>query len=498
METGELRNRLCYWYSAKKSEDFITMRILYAASEARPFAASGGLADVAGSLPKALCAAGEEACVVMPYYVNSFKPEQKEKMNYITNFTVPVGWRSQYCGLFSQQVDGVTYFFIDNEFYFKRDNGLYGYYDDAERYVFFSRAVLEMLKYIQFKPQVINSNDWQCALIPVYYDLFYRNAGGCYDNIKHVFTIHNIGYQGQYGLDLVKDIVGIPPHKVNIIEYDGDINFMKGAIEVADKVTTVSPTYAKEILDPWFSHGLDRILVSKQYKTCGFLNGIDTEMYNPETDSGIAANFSAKDHKGKAACKSAIFNEFGMPEYKIPLLAMISRFADHKGFDLVRAVFDDIIATDMQVVILGSGESQYEEFFQNMHWRYPDKVGFYRGFNTGLAKRIYAGADMFLMPSKSEPCGLAQMISARYGTIPIVRATGGLKDSIVDYGDNGIGFTFQSYNAHDMLGAIQRAKEAYDNRMSWGRLVTRAMKADFSWAQSAKLYIGLYKELCGE
>ena len=272
METGELRNRLCYWYSAKKSEEFITMRILYAASDARPFAASGGLADVAGSLPKALCAAGEEACVVMPYYVNSFKPEQKEKMNYITNFTVPVGWRSQYCGLFSQQVDGVTYFFIDNEFYFKRDNGLYGYYDDAERYVFFSRAVLEMLKYIQFKPQVINSNDWQCALIPVYYDLFYRNAGGCYDNIKHVFTIHNIGYQGQYGLDLVKDIVGIPPHKVNIIEYDGDINFMKGAIEVADKVTTVSPTYAKEILDPWFSHGLDRILVSKQYKTCGLLN----------------------------------------------------------------------------------------------------------------------------------------------------------------------------------------------------------------------------------
>ena len=472
------------------------MNILYVTSEAVPFCKTGGLADVAGSLPQSLAANGDRVSVILPLY-QSVADAWRDRLHFERYTYVRLAWRSLYCGLFSYERQGVTWYFVDNEQYFKRPE-LYGYYDDAERYVFFSRAVLEMLKYIQFKPQVINSNDWQCALIPVYYDLFYRNAGGCYDNIKHVFTIHNIGYQGQYGLDLVKDIVGIPPHKVNIIEYDGDINFMKGAIEVADKVTTVSPTYAKEILDPWFSHGLDRILVSKQYKTCGFLNGIDTEMYNPETDSGIAANFSAKDHKGKAACKSAIFNEFGMPEYKIPLLAMISRFADHKGFDLVRAVFDDIIATDMQVVILGSGESQYEEFFQNMHWRYPDKVGFYRGFNTGLAKRIYAGADMFLMPSKSEPCGLAQMISARYGTIPIVRATGGLKDSIVDYGDNGIGFTFQSYNAHDMLGAIQRAKEAYDNRMSWGRLVTRAMKADFSWAQSAKLYIGLYKELCGE
>ena len=473
------------------------MRILYAASEALPFAASGGLADVAGSLPKALCAAGHETCVVMPYYVNTLKPEQKEKMIYITNFSVPVGWRSQYCGLFSQQIDGVTYFFIDNEYYFKRDNGLYGYFDDAERYVFFSRAVLEMLKYIQFRPQIINSNDWQCALIPVYYNLFYKNTWG-YEGIKNVFTIHNIGYQGQYGLDLVKDIVGIPPQNVNIIEYDGDINFMKGAIEMADKVTTVSPTYATEILDPWFGHGLDRILSTKQYKTCGFLNGIDIDLYNPQTDPNIAANFSTRSLKGKAACKSAIFEEFGMPEYNIPLLVMISRFADHKGFDLVKAVFDDIIATDMQVVVLGSGEAHYEDFFQEMHWRYPDKVGFYKGYNPQLAKRLYAGADMFLMPSKSEPCGLAQMIAARYGTVPIVRATGGLKDSIIDAGDEGIGFTFQSYNAHDMLHAIQRAKGMYDNKAEWKKLMTRAMKADFSWEASAKLYIGLYKELCGE
>ena len=475
------------------------MRILYAASEARPFAASGGLADVAGSLPKALCAAGQEACVVMPYYVNSFKPEQKEKMNYITNFPVPVGWRSQYCGLFSQQVDGVTYFFIDNEFYFKRDNGLYGYFDDAERYVFFSRAVLEMLKYIQFKPQVINSNDWQCALIPVYYDLFYRNAGGCYDNIKHVFTIHNIGYQGQYGLDLVKDIVGIPPHKVNIIEYDGDINFMKGAIEVADKVTTVSPTYAKEILDPWFSHGLDRILASKQYKTCGFLNGIDTDMYNPATDPSIPANFTVSKKAGKKICTQKLLEEVGLPQGDEPVLGMVSRLVEHKGFDLVKCVFDDIINLGYKVVILGSGEAQYEQFFHEMRWKYPDRVAFTCGYIPDLAKKIYAGANMFLMPSKSEPCGLAQMISLRYGTIPIVRKTGGLADSIVDCGDeNGTGYTFQSYNAHDMLYAVKRAKDCYWNKTEWNKLVTRAMKADFSWKQSAKLYIGLYKELVGE
>ncbi len=473
------------------------MNILYAASEALPFAASGGLADVAGSLPKALVQAGHDARVVMPYYVNTIKPEQKEKMHFITNFTVPVGWRSQYCGVFLQEANGVTYYFLDNEYYFKRDSGLYGYYDDAERYVFFSRAVLEMLRHIDFHPQIINSNDWQCALIPVYYNLFYKNEWG-FGDIKNVFTIHNIGYQGQYGLDLVKDIVGIPPHNVNIIEYDKDINFMKGAIEMADKVTTVSPTYATEILDPWFSHGLDRILRNKQYKTCGFLNGIDVDLYNPETDNTIAAKFTPKNHKGKAACKAAVFEEFGMPQYDIPCIAMISRFADHKGFDLVKYVFDEIIATDVQVMILGSGERQYEDFFQEMHWRYPDKVGFYRGYNPALAKRLYAGADIFLMPSKSEPCGLAQMIAARYGTIPVVRATGGLKDSIVDAGDNGIGFTFQSYNAHDMLTAIRRAKEYYDNRSEWSKLITRAMKADFSWATSAKLYIGLYKELCGE
>ena len=473
------------------------MKILYAASEALPFAASGGLADVAGSLPKALVQAGHDARVVMPYYVNTIKPEQKEKMRFITNFTVPVGWRSQYCGVFSQEVDGVTYYFLDNEFYFKRDSGLYGYFDDAERYVFFSRAVLEMLRHIDFHPQIINSNDWQCALIPVYHHLFYKNEWG-FGDIKNVFTIHNIGYQGQYGLDLVKDIVGIPPHNVNIIEYDRDINFMKGAIEVADKVTTVSPTYALEILDPWYSHGLDRILRNKQYKTTGFLNGIDVDLYNPEKDPTIAAKFSAKNHKGKATCKAAIFEEFGMPQYDIPLLAMISRFADHKGFDLVKYVFDGIVETDMQIVVLGSGERHYEDFFQEMHWRYPDKVGFYKGYNPTLAKKIYAGADMFLMPSKSEPCGLAQMIAARYGTIPIVRATGGLKDSIIDAGDDGIGFTFQSYNAHDMLASIQRAKGYYDNKSEWTKLMTRAMKTDFSWAKSAQLYIGLYKELTGE
>ncbi|MCM1299915.1 MAG: glycosyltransferase, partial [[Eubacterium] siraeum] len=280
------------------------------------------------------------------------------------------------------------------------------------------------------------------------------------------------------------------------------LNFMKAAIEVSDKVTTVSPTYAREILDPWFSHGLDRILINKTYKTCGFLNGIDTDMYNPEKDKTIPANFGAKNKTGKKTCKEKLLEEVGLNNGDdAPVIGMVSRLVEHKGFDLVKYVFEQMIETGAKIVILGSGEAQYENFFHEMHYRYPDKVAFTCGYIPDLAKKIYAGADMFLMPSKSEPCGLAQMISLRYGTIPIVRATGGLKDSIPDFGEpdgSGLGFTFQSYDALDMLGAVKRATEVYYNdKKAWGSLVTRALKADFSWKQSAKLYIGLYKELCG-
>jgi starch synthase len=477
------------------------MKILYAASEAQPFAASGGLADVAGSLPKALVEEGHECAVVMPFYKNTIKEEHSEKFTYLTSFNVAVGWRTQYCGVFTYETpEGVTYYFLDNEYYFQRDFGIYGYYDDAERFAFFSRAVLEMLFRIDFKPAVINSNDWQCALIPVYYHIYYRYNEKL-RNIRNVFTIHNIAYQGQYGMNLLEEILSIPKHMANIVEYDSDVNFMKGAIEVADKVTTVSPTYAEEILDPWFAHGLDRILEGKRYKTCGFLNGIDTDMYNPATDKDIAANFTRTSKAGKKTCKTALLEEVGLvakgaAETDEPLMGICTRLVEHKGLDLIKDAFDRIVNLGFKVVILGSGHPIYEQFFGEMKFRYPDKIAFFKGFIPELAKKIYAGSDMFLMPSKSEPCGLAQMISLRYGTIPIVRATGGLKDSIVDFGDeNGTGFTFRTYNPDDMFGAVERAYEAYQDKKAWNALVNRAMKADFSWNVSAKLYVGLYEEL---
>ncbi|MCL2019948.1 MAG: glycogen synthase [Oscillospiraceae bacterium] len=472
------------------------MKILYAASEAQPFASSGGLADVAGSLPKALVKAGHECSVVMPYYKNTIKPEQQKDFKFLKNFNVPVGWRTQYCGVFTyESPEGVIYYFIDNEYYFKRDFGVYGYYDDAERFAFFSRAVLEMLWHIDYTPDIINSNDWQCALIPVYYRIYYKYNHNL-RNVRNVFTIHNIAYQGQYGLNLLEEILSIPRHMANIVEYDRDVNFMKGAIETADKVTTVSPTYATEILDPWFAHGLDRILRSKQYKTCGFLNGIDTDMYNPSTDKDLAANFRVNSKAGKKTCKTALLGEAGLPDGDEPVIGMITRLVEHKGLDLVKSVFDRIIGLGYKAVILGSGDSVYENFFNEMKYRYPENVAFFCGFIPQLAKKIYAGSDMFLMPSKTEPCGLAQMISLRYGTVPIVRATGGLKDSIIDCGDSGgTGFTFLNYDAEDMFSAVHRAYDAYGDRKTWNALVSRAMKADFSWSVSAKLYIGLYEEL---
>ncbi len=476
------------------------MKILYAASEAQPFVSSGGLADVAGSLPKALAEAGNSCSVVIPYYKNSIKPELQEKLEYITNFNVPVGWRSQYCGIFKADVDGVTYYLIDNEYYFKRDFGIYGYYDDAERFAFYSRAVLEMVQQLDLQPDIINSNDWQTALVPVYYSIYYKHQYNMW-GIKNVFTIHNIQYQGQYGLELLEDVLSIPLHLASIMEYDGDVNFMKGAIETADKVTTVSPSYAAEILDPWFSHGLDRELKNKTYKTTGFLNGIDTEMYNPETDKLISANYTSDNTRGKNTCKARLLDELKLPLGDEPVMAMITRLVEPKGIDLVKCVSEEILSLGFKLVVLGSGEQDYESFFRSMQDAHPDKVRFTCGFDAELARRIYAGADMFLMPSKSEPCGLSQMIAMRYGTIPIVRSVGGLKDSVPDAENEdgkGLGFTFCTYNALDMLSAITRAENAYKDKRRWNLLVSKAMKADFSWKQSAQLYLGLYEELCSE
>jgi len=469
------------------------MNILYVASEATPFIASGGLADVAGSLPSAINAEGNDCRVVIPLYGN-MKKELRDTLTFLTDFTVDVAWRKQYCGIFTSVVNGVTYYILDNEYYFGRQ-GMYGFYDDAERFVFFSRAVLEMISYIDFKPDVINANDWQSALVPIYYDIFYRYRVG-YEDIKTVFTIHNIQYQGKYGMEIINEILGIPMYHTNTLEYDGCVNLMKAAIEVSDKVTTVSPSYAWEILDPWYSHGLDRALKINENKLFGFLNGIDQNSFNPETDPSIYKNYSVDDKAGKAVCKDELLKELGLSKGKEPVIGIVTRFVSHKGIDLIKYAFEDIIRLGYKFVILGSGEKIFEDFFMEMKYRYPDRVSVTLGFIPDLARKIYAGADMFLMPSQSEPCGLAQMVSLRYGTIPIVRETGGLRDSIIDCGGKGgNGFTFKTYNAHDMLDALVRARVFYDKRMQWGKLVSHAMREDFSWERSAKLYIDLYNSI---
>ena len=473
------------------------MKVLFAASEAYPFAMSGGLADVAGALPKALRKRFVGCRVVLPMY-STIAQELKDKMTFITSITVPVAWRRQYCGIFEAHVDGVIYYLIDNQYYFKRDS-LYGHYDDAERFAFFSRAVLEIIPYIDFTPDIIHCNDWQTALIPVYLNAFYR-FNPLYGNIKTVFTIHNIQYQGKYGHELTEDVLGLPPENASLVDYDKCVNFMKGAIQCSDKVTTVSPTYSREILDPYYSHGLDTILKMFTFKLTGIVNGIDTEVYNPETDPLIYKNFSVKKIDGKAVNKQKLQEELGLPQKPdTPVIGIVTRLVKHKGLDLVKRVFEDMLRADLQFAILGSGEWEFETFFSEMAKKYPDKVGLKLGFNPTLAHRIYAGADIFLMPSQSEPCGLAQMVALRYGTIPIVRETGGLNDTIKDSGDGeGNGFTFKSYNAHDMLNTVWRAITGYADKEGWAVLRDRAMKCDNSWGTSANAYIKLYKEIIGK
>ena len=470
------------------------MKVLYATSEAKPFAASGGLADVAGSLPKALRVRLVGCRVVLPLY-ESVPQELRETMTFLTSFSVPVAWRRQYCGVFEAKHNGVIYYLLDNQYYFKRA-GLYGHYDDAERFAFFARAVIEMIRYIDFKPDIIHANDWQSALIPVYYSLFYAGQEG-YEDIKTVFTIHNIQYQGKYGMEILEDVFGIPQSARPIVEQDGCVNLMKGAIETADRVTTVSPTYAGEILDPWYSHGLDPILRLREWKLSGILNGIDTDEYNPETDPQIYRHFSAEDPSGKAENKRALQERLDLPQTaELPLIGMVSRLVTHKGLDLVKYVIDELLGDSLQMVILGSGDWVYENFFREVQGRFPDKVRYCAGFVPELAQKIYAASDIFLMPSKSEPCGLSQMVACRYGAVPVVRETGGLKDSIQDCGDGfGNGFTFKTYNANDMLYAVRRALGAYANKNDWPILVERALRSDFSWGRSANEYMKLYREL---
>ncbi|MCQ2463882.1 MAG: glycogen synthase, partial [Clostridia bacterium] len=414
----------------------------------------------------------------------------------LTSISVPVAWRRQYCGIFTAKCDGVIYYLIDNQYYFKRDT-IYGHYDDAERFAFFSRAVLEMLPVIDFHPDIIHCNDWQTALTPI--SLSTRSSRDpWYGGIKTVSTVHNMQYQGVYGHELIGDVLGLKQEDTGIIDYDGNVNFMKGAIECADKVTTVSPSYAGEILDPWYSHGLDTILKYRSEKLCGILNGIDTDFYNPASDESIFEMYDADSFEKKAVNKKGLQENMGLPVREdVPLIGIVTRLVSHKGLDLIKAVFDELLSTsDVQVAVLGSGDWQYENYFKQLSERYPDKLAIRIGFVPALARKIYAASDLFLMPSKSEPCGLSQMVALRYGSVPIVRETGGLRDSITDSGDGkGNGFTFKTYNAHDMLDAIRRALAAYYDREYWKTLVSRAMNCDFSWGRSANEYIRLYKSL---
>ena len=471
------------------------MKIMYVTSECAPFIKTGGLGDVAGSLPKALAAKGHDVRVFCPLY-SAISEEMREKFFYIKNAYVRLGWRNQYCGIFRYEKDGVTYYFIDNEYYFARGQ-IYGEYDDAERFAYYSKAVLEVLPDLDWKPDVINCNDWQTALVPVYYNLMFASRP-FYENIKTVFTIHNIQYQGRYGREILEYVLGIDDahFRSGFMAMDGDVNLMKAAIVASTAVTTVSPSYAEEIQTEYYGYRLDSVLRMNSYKLHGILNGIDMDANDPATDKHIPFNYSIDNfEEGKAKCKEALQDRFGLHKDGSPVFGMVSRMVGMKGFDLVQSVADGLVDRGIELVILGSGESQYENFFSDLCARHPGRVGTYIGFEPALSQEIYAGADAFIMPSKSEPCGLAQMVACRYGTPPIVRETGGLRDSIHDstMGD-GNGFTFAGYSAHELYEACCHAQDAYNNKENWHNLVHHCMECDFSWDVSAKSYEGLYNE----
>lgn len=468
--------------------------VLFVASECNPFVGTGGLADVIGSLPVALSELGnDDVRVILPLY-GSMEEGYKNHLTYIGNFNVPVGWRNQYCGLFSYKKKGVTFYFIDNEYYFRRPS-LYGHYDDGERFSFFSRAVLESLVYLNWYPEIMHCHDWQSALAVVYLKTVYANRWG-FDHIRAIFTIHNIEYQGKYGKELLEDLFGLPRWAESVLEYDGCLNLMKGAMQVADYVTTVSKTYANEIRHEFFAHGLQYAVNGCEGKLIGILNGIDVDVYNPETDKALFKNYSAEDLAGKAVCKAELQKMLGLPvRADVPVIAVVSRLVAHKGLDLVKCVLEELLSEDVQVVILGKGEAYYEGYFGYVSENYKAKCKAVIAYNKDLSSKIYSGADIFLMPSKQEPCGLGQMIACRYGTIPVVRRTGGLNDSITAYNTDrtvGNGFAFSNYNAHEMLYVLKDAIYTFGNKEEWKKIVEFAMKTDFSWKNSAKEYEKLY------
>ncbi|MCM1306363.1 MAG: glycogen synthase GlgA [Bacteroides sp.] len=474
------------------------MKILFVASEAAPFARSGGLGDVAGALPQAFNKAGHDCRVIIPYYKDEIKGDFQNTFRYIASTYVDLSWRRQYCGVFEAKYGGVTYYLIDNEYYFKR-RGLYGHFDDGERFAFFSKAVLEVLPLIDFFPDILHANDWHTALTPVFLDVFYRFSEE-YRNIKSVFTIHNIEFQGKYGDNLIGDILGLPDWARSLVMNGDCVNFMKGGIEAASAVTTVSETYAGEILDPFYSYGLESILSQRQYKLHGVVNGIDQNEYDPQKDKRLFKQYGVKDYaKGKAENKKALCEMINLSyDENRPLVAMVTRLTEQKGMDLVSAVIDDIMRADIQMVVLGTGDWKYENMIKSVEGRYPNKFRAILAFSQDLASKLYGASDLFLMPSKFEPCGLSQLIAMRYGSIPIVRETGGLKDTVPAYNGEtgeGKGFTFKTYNSYDMLDAVWRAYACFHDKPEWDKVVKNAMSSDFSWDVSAEKYLNLFKTL---
>lgn len=472
-------------------------KILFAASEALPFASTGGLADVIGSLPAVLVSRDIDARVVLPLY-NSIDTKFRETFEFLGSITVRLSWRKQYCGVFRTVYNGVIYYFIDNEYYFRRMS-MYGSFDDGERYAFFSRAVLDIMPFIDFFPDILHTNDWQSALAVIYLKRKYSVFNG-YNKIISVHTIHNIDYQGSFELKDLGDIFDLESSDIGVVEYDGRINLTKGAVVCCDHLTTVSPKYAEEIQTETFSSGLHHIIIGNRDKVSGILNGIDTVYYNPESDPALYKPFGPDTLELKAENKAVLQRELGLPEQPdTPMLAMITRLTAHKGLDLVTRVLEEALKNDIQFVLLGTGELDYENFFTRLSADYPDKVKSVIRFDKALSKKIYAAADIFLMPSRSEPCGLAQMIASRYGTVPLVRETGGLYDSIKYYDvvtEKGNGFTFTNFNAHDMLYTMWHAIDIYTHeKEKWKRLVRKIMQIDFSWGVSADEYIKLYRDL---
>lgn len=486
-------------FKSQKGEK-MSMKLLFVASEGAPYAKSGGLGDVIQGLPAELSKRKDvEVTVMLPLY-RSIKFVSEFQIEYVTSFATMLSWRQVYTGVFRavSRSRKLTYYFIDNEYYFNRD-GMYGDYDDGERYAFFSKAVLEALQYLNYYPDVIHCHDWQTALVPVFLKAYYQF--GEYHNIKTVFTIHNIEYQGKMPDSFGDEILGLSGQWHDVLHFDDCLNLMKGAIVTADKLTTVSRTYSYEILHAYFSHGLDGILKENQYKLCGIVNGIDTDVFHPKKDPALFVNYGPGDLQGKAANKRHLQERLGLEvRDDVPVVALISRLVAHKGLELVEFMMNQMMSLDLQFVVVGTGEARYEDCFRFMEYHYPGRVSANILFDSKLASQVYAGADLFLMPSKSEPCGLSQLIAMRYGTVPIVRETGGLVDTVPPLNTEtleGRGFTFKLFNAHDMLGAVERATEFYRNREQWNRHVKNIMKYNSSWKHPADEYLGLYRELTG-